>query len=215
MFFINVFRVLSSPELFAIHAQVSVLRQSIGNPDPDIPVRKVVETEVSNFLQAGFIPYFEVVLLLAFSFFFISWVKSILKEFLSRTDIPGDVQNILRRAVVYVLWFIVIMCVVSELKLGDLLKPIIGGSVIIAAAFALAVKEILADAVAGLFLLSDHQFNIGDRVETMKYRGEIINVTLRKTRIKTDDGTIVVLPNGKIDSSGWLLFDRESDAVSD
>lgn len=116
---------------------------------------------------------------------------------------------------VYVLWFIVIMCVVSELKLGDLLKPIIGGSVIIAATFALAVKEILADAVAGLFLLSDPQFNIGDRVETMKYRGEIINVTLRKTRIKTDDGTIVVLPNGKIDSSGWLLFGKESDAVAD
>ncbi len=178
-------------------------------------MRKVVETEVSNFLQVGFIPYFEVVLLLVFSFFFISRFKNILKDFLSRTDIPHDVQNILRRAVVYVLWFIVIMCVVSELKLGDLLKPIIGGSVIIAATFALAVKEILADAVAGLFLLSDPQFNIGDRVETMKYRGEIINVTLRKTRIKTDDGTIVVLPNGKIDSSGWLLFGKESDAVAD
>ncbi|WP_440956690.1 mechanosensitive ion channel family protein [Methanosarcina sp. Mfa9] len=175
----------------------------------------MVETEVSNFLQVGFIPYFEVLVLLVFSFFFISWVKSIIKEFLSRTDIPRDIQNILSRAVVYVLWFIVIMCVVSELNLGELLKPIIGGSVIIAAAFALAVKEILADAVAGLFLLSDHQFNIGDRVETMKYRGEIINVTLRKTRIKTDEGTIVVLPNGKIDSSGWLLFDKDADGVSD
>lgn len=115
----------------------------------------------------------------------------------------------------YVLWFIVIMCVVSELNLGELLKPIIGGSVIIAAAFALAVKDILADAVAGLFLLSDHQFNIGDRVETMKYRGEIINVTLRKTRIKTDEGMIVVLPNGKIDSSGWLLFEKEVEGLAD
>jgi len=175
----------------------------------------VVETEISNFLQAGFIPYFEVLLLLVFSFFFINWVKSILKRFLSRTDIPRDFQNILRRAVAYVLWFIVIMCVVSELNLGELLKPIIGGSVIIAAAFALAVKDILADAVAGLFLLSDHQFNIGDRVETMKYRGEIINVTLRKTRIKTDEGMIVVLPNGKIDSSGWLLFEKEVEGLAD
>lgn len=175
----------------------------------------MVEMEVSNFLQVGFIPYFEVILLLVFSFFFIGWIKGIFKTFLSRTDIPLDIQNILRRAVVYVLWFTVLMCVVSELNLGELLKPIIGGSVIIAAAFALAVKEILADAVAGLFLLSDHQFNIGDRVETMKYKGEIINVTLRKTRIKTDDGTIVVLPNGKIDSSGWMLFEKEMDRVSD
>jgi small-conductance mechanosensitive channel len=40
----------------------------------------------------------------------------------------------------------------------------------------------------------------------MGYSGEIFDVTLRKTRIKTDDGTIVILPNGKIDSSGWVLY---------
>jgi small-conductance mechanosensitive channel len=40
-------------------------------------------------------------------------------------------------------------------------------------------------------------------------KGEIIEVTLRKTRIKTDDGTIVVLANGKIDSSGWVLYERK------
>lgn len=171
--------------------------------------------EVLDFLKVELIHYCEVVLLLVFSFFIISRVKVILKKFLSRTDIPLDLQNILKRSVVYVLWFIVLMSVASELNLGDLLKPIIGGSVIIAAAFALAVKDILADAVAGLFLLSNHQFNIGDRIETMKYKGEIINVTLRKTQIKIDDRTIVILPNGKIDSSGWLLYEKELDEIVD
>ena len=36
-------------------------------------------------------------------------------------------------------------------------------------------------------------------------------VTLRKTRIKTSDGTIVVLPNAKIDFSGWVLHEKKSE----
>ncbi|NOQ34073.1 MAG: mechanosensitive ion channel [Methanosarcinales archaeon] len=78
-------------------------------------------------------------------------------------------------------------------------------------AVALAVKDALGDAVAGISLLVDRHFNIGEEIETMKYKGEIIDVTLRKTRLKIDDGTIVVLPNGKIDSSGWVLHEKDTD----
>ena len=90
--------------------------------------------------------------------------------------------------------------------------PLIGASVLVGAAVALAVKDALSDAVAGIFLLLDGDFNIGYEIETMNRRGEIIDVTLRKTRLKTDDGTIFVLPNGKIDSSGWILHERETGA---
>ena len=84
-----------------------------------------------------------------------------------------------------------------------------GASVLVGAALALAVKDILADAVAGLFLLTDEHFNIGDEITTQGYRGEIIDITLRKTRLKTADGTIIVLANGKIDSSGWVLHHQK------
>jgi len=96
----------------------------------------------------------------------------------------------------------------AELNLEKILMPIMGISVLAGAAVALAVKNILADALAGVFLLLDGHFNIGDQIETMKYKGEIIDVTLRKTRVRIDDGTIVVLPNGKIDSSGWMLHKK-------
>ena len=100
------------------------------------------------------------------------------------------------------------MSIMSELNLEKIILPIMGASVLVGAAVALAVRDILADALAGIFLLLDKHFNIGDQIGTMNYKGEIINVTLRKTRVKTDDGTIVVLPNGKIDSSGWMLYQK-------
>ncbi|MGB7002095.1 MAG: mechanosensitive ion channel domain-containing protein [Halobacteriota archaeon] len=167
--------------------------------------------DISNLSQDAVL-YLKVVVVLVVAFFVIGLISRLLKRFLSIRAMSLDAQNILRRVVVYVLWFIVLLYVIAELKLEEILMPLLGASVIVGLAVALAVKNILSDAVAGVFILLDKHFNIGDEVETMKYRGKIVEVTLRKTRIKTDDGTIVVLANGKIDSSGWVLYERKTEA---
>ena len=167
-------------------------------------------TDILNVSQAVE-PYLKVILVLVVAFFVIGLIKRLIRRFLSTTVLPLDVQNLLRRIVVYGLWFAVLMYVTVELKLEEIFMPLIGASVLVGAAVALAVKNTLSDAVAGIFLLLDRHFNIGDEIETMKYRGEIIDVTLRKTRLKTGDGTIVVLPNGKIDSSGWVLHEKKTE----
>ena len=150
--------------------------------------------------------YLRAILILIVAFIVIGFIGRVIRRFLSTTILPPDTQNLLRRTLTYILWFIAIMSIMAELNLEKILMPIMGISVLAGAAVALAVKDILADALAGIYLLLDRHFNIGDQIETMKYTGEIIDVTLRKTRVKIEDGTIVVLPNGKIDSSGWVLY---------
>ena len=167
--------------------------------------------DISGFYQMV-VPYSEVILVLVVTFFVISLTKKLIRGFLSTTGLPPDVQNLLRRIVVYGLWFAVLMYAVRELKLEEVFMPLMGASVLVGLAVALAVKDALGDAVAGIFLLLDRHFNIGEEIETMKYRGVIIDVTLRKTRLKISDETIVVLPNGKIDSSGWVLHEKKTDA---
>nr|QNO49897.1 hypothetical protein GKKIKBAN_00011 [Methanosarcinales archaeon ANME-2c ERB4] len=157
------------------------------------------------------LPYSEVVLVLVVAFFVISLTKKRIRSFLNTTDLPPNVQNLLRRIVVCGLWFAVLIYTAHELRLEEVFMPLMGASVLVGLAVALAVKDALGDAVAGIFLLVDRHFNIGEEIETMKYRGEIIDITLRKTRLKMGDGTIVVLPNGKIDSSGWMLYDKRTD----
>ena len=159
-------------------------------------------------LAQPYMAYLKAILILIVAIIVIGFIRRFIRRYLSTTILPSDMQNLLRRTVVYILWFIAIMSIMAELNLEKILMPIIGASVFIGAAVALAVKNILADALAGVFLLLDRHFNIGDQIETMKYKGEIIDVTLRKTRVKIDDGTIVVLPNGKIDSSGWILHKK-------
>ncbi len=151
-------------------------------------------------------PYIKVVLVVIAAFFIIDLIRKFTKRFLDNRLLPIDVQFLLRRIIIYFLWFVVLMYITIELKLEEIFLPLMGASILAGAAIALAVKDVLADAVAGVFLLLDRHFNIGDNIKTMGYSGEIFDVTLRKTRIKTDDGTIVILPNGKIDSSGWVLY---------
>jgi small-conductance mechanosensitive channel len=159
-------------------------------------------------LAQPYMAYIKAILILVVAFIVIGFISRSIRRYLSTTILPPDTQNLLRRTGVYILWFIAIMSIMVELNLEKILIPIMGLSVLAGAAVALAVKNILADALAGIFLLLDGHFNIGDQIETMKYKGEIIDVTLRKTRVKIDDGTIVVLPNGKIDSSGWVLHKK-------
>jgi len=167
-------------------------------------------TDILDFFQAV-VPYLKVILVLIVAFFVIGLTKRLIRRFLSTTVLPLDAQNLLRRIAVYGLWFAVLMYVTHELELEEIFMPLMGASVLVGLAVALAVKDALSDAVAGVFLLLDRHFNIGGEIETMKYRGEIIDVTLRKTRLKTGDGTIVVLPNGKIDSSGWVLHEKKTE----
>jgi small-conductance mechanosensitive channel len=67
---------------------------------------------------------------------------ALFKRFLSVRDLPLDAQNILRRIVVYVLWFIVLTYVIAVLRLEELLMPLLGASVIVGLTVALAVKSV-------------------------------------------------------------------------
>ena len=160
-----------------------------------------------------FVPYLKVIVVVIIAFVVISFINRILKKSIAKTVLPIDAQFFLRKGIVYFLWFSILMYIMAELKLQELLVPLLGASFLVGAAVALAVKDILADAMAGIFLLTDKHFDIGDQIETMNHKGEIISVSLRKTRIRTDDSTVVILPNGKIDSSGWVLTEKRKETI--
>jgi len=166
-------------------------------------------TQLNELLALLSEPYVKIILVIIAASVAIALLSRALGRYLTATTLHPDVQVFIRKSVVYGFVFGVFMYITAELDLGTIFYPVIGASVLVGAALALAVKDILGDAVAGLFLLADKHFNIGEDITTLSHRGEIIDVTLRKTRLKTREGTIVVLPNGKIDSSGWVLHPQK------
>jgi small-conductance mechanosensitive channel len=70
-------------------------------------------------------------------------------------------------------------------------------------AIALAAQNTLSDTISGLVIITDRPFSLGDRVEIRELDtwGDVVDIGLRSTRIRTRDNRMVVVPNGAISKS--------------
>jgi MscS family membrane protein len=69
-------------------------------------------------------------------------------------------------------------------------------------AISLAAQDTLSNMVSGIILVIDRPFRIGDRVEVqgvgLNVEGEVVDIGLRSTRIRTYDNQMVIVPNSNI-----------------
>lgn len=70
------------------------------------------------------------------------------------------------------------------------------GTLTVAVTF--AIQDILKDLVAGLYLLVEHPFRIGDQITTMDRTGRVENVELRATKLRMVSGEEVSIPNALV-----------------
>lgn len=68
----------------------------------------------------------------------------------------------------------------------------------LAVAFAFSIQDILKDLVAGLYILWERPFHIGDQITTANYTGQVENVQLRATRLRLVSGEEVTIPNALV-----------------
>lgn len=105
-------------------------------------------------------------------------------------------QSLLRGAVkiaVYVAGGIVIL-----FALG-----IPGGSILTAAAlfsagFGFAARPIISDYMAGIILIFEDMFAVGDKVEMLDIIGQVEKVDLRTTYLRSNTGELYTIPNGDV-----------------
>ena len=157
--------------------------------------------------------YLIIVLILAF--FAIKIVKHFVKKFFAKVDFDEDIEHLLTNVIGWVLWFIVIIWLVGQLGLDEMFQSLLAVGALGGLAVALAVKDTLKDIVAGVMILQDRHFDIGDRVKAAGFEGIVFEVSLRKTRLELDDGQIVVVPNSKIDNAGWQFIARDGKAAKE
>ncbi|HMN68348.1 MAG TPA: mechanosensitive ion channel [Bdellovibrionales bacterium] len=67
----------------------------------------------------------------------------------------------------------------------------------LAVALGLSLKDLIASVVAGVILLFDRPFQVGDRVTFEDTYGEITSIGLRAVRLVTLDDSVVTIPNSK------------------
>ncbi len=78
------------------------------------------------------------------------------------------------------------------------LGPLLASAGIAGVAIGLAAQNIVKDMLNGILILIEDQFNVGDKVRIAGLAGTVEAMTLRKTTVRDDDGTLYVIPNSQI-----------------
>lgn len=80
-------------------------------------------------------------------------------------------------------------------EFGYDLSGLVTGLGISSVVIALAAQDVAKSILAGLSIISDRPFDIGDYIEVGTYAGTVEDITFRTTRIRDVNNQIVVLPN--------------------
>jgi small-conductance mechanosensitive channel len=83
--------------------------------------------------------------------------------------------------------------VLLSFKLKGPVLAFLGGTAAVAMGFAL--KDLVASLVAGITIMFDRPFQVGDRVDFGGYYGDITSIGLRSVRLQTLDDNTVSIPN--------------------
>ena len=83
-------------------------------------------------------------------------------------------------------------------QLGVNVGAALAGLGVAGLAVGLAAQNTLTNLIAGIVILWDRPFLVGDYVSTEGQYGRVTNITLRTTRIRTQENTYVVIPNAAI-----------------
>jgi small-conductance mechanosensitive channel len=100
-------------------------------------------------------------------------------------------RRFISRIIAVFLWFGSALTFLSILGLEQIAAALGTASGFLALGVAYALSGMIADAVAGIYLLRDPDFNPGDEVVVGDMTGVVETIELRKTRFGVEDGTVV------------------------
>jgi small conductance mechanosensitive channel len=97
---------------------------------------------------------------------------------------------------VFAIFFVAALEVFSLLGLN--LGPMLASAGIAGLAIGFGAQTLVHDFINGFFILLENQYDIGDVVKLAGVKGTVENMSLRRTVLRDDDGTVHFVPNSAI-----------------
>ncbi|MFQ3320067.1 MAG: small-conductance mechanosensitive channel [Natronomonas sp.] len=98
------------------------------------------------------------------------------------------------------LWFGAALAFLKIVGFGDIAASLGTAVGFIALGISYALSEMIEDTVAGVYLLRDPDFEVGDRVEVDGTEGIVSAIELRKSRFTLDNGDTTILANRDVEA---------------
>ncbi|RME72979.1 MAG: mechanosensitive ion channel family protein [Chloroflexi bacterium] len=106
-------------------------------------------------------------------------------------------------------WSIIIFGVIWALNQVNFnVTGFVAGLGIVGFTVGFALKDVAENFVAGMLLLIQQPFDIGDAIEVNGYSGTVTDIKIRDTTIRTWDGLLVIIPNAKVYTNAITNYTR-------
>jgi len=140
--------------------------------------------------------FVEGLLLLLLGFIVASVVRRTLKSQLKRPHIDPQVALLVSR--IAYLAVVVLGVIAFFTRWFGSPALVFGGFGFLALAFSLAFQDILKNFIAGLFMLLERPFRLGDEITVDNHTGIVENIEMRATTLRTSEGEQVITPNSLV-----------------
>lgn len=94
------------------------------------------------------------------------------------------------------IWIVVILTILPEF--GVNIGPLLAGLGVAGLALSFGARSLIQDYLAGIFILLEDHYRVGEKVELLSTKGKIKDFNLRRTVIQDTEGNLHYIPNSQI-----------------
>jgi hypothetical protein len=118
---------------------------------------------------------------------------------LRRSQRADAIGALVRNLSSVVIWLVASAWILQIL--GVQLGPLVAGAGFVGLAIAISAQQMVTDFLAGIAMLLEDEYGVGDVIDVGPATGEVERVGLRTTQLRAVDGTVWHVRNGEIDAS--------------
>ncbi|WP_323135477.1 mechanosensitive ion channel family protein [Streptomyces beihaiensis] len=116
------------------------------------------------------------------------------------------IGSVLRSVASFVILGTAALMVLGTFKID--LAPLLASAGVAGVAVGFGARNLVADFLSGVFMIIEDQYGVGDVIDVGSASGEVVEVGLRVTKLRGDEGRIWYVRNGEIKrvgnmSQGW------------
>lgn len=123
----------------------------------------------------------------------VKWTSMIINQTGKKFDSEPTLIQVVNEIIRYSIYAIALTLILNELGINITAIALSLGIVGIAVGF--AARDTISNFIAGMFVLADKSFKVGDIIEISDYKGKVHVMGFRVTKLITSENNIVSIPN--------------------
>jgi small conductance mechanosensitive channel len=158
------------------------------------------------------VPNFVLAILILILFYFLArLLRNLIFKLLHRISGKAAVSGFVATLTNLLILLLGVFIALNILKLESAVASLLAGASIIGLAVGFAFQDLTANFISGAYIAFRKPFEVGDLIQTNDFLGNVEEINLRSSTIRTFEGLHVLLPNKEIFQKPIINYSRTNE----